>query len=74
MTRGRCTFRQRDVTAAIRAAVAAGMPVAGVKVSAQGDIEVVIGFPRAQHSLMPQTAEQDLDRELEQFEARHGQS
>jgi len=32
-----------DATRAVKALVAAGLRVAGVKVSAQGDIEVVIG-------------------------------
>jgi hypothetical protein len=43
MARARCTFRQRDVTAALKAAVAAGVPVRSVKISAEGSIEVVIG-------------------------------
>jgi hypothetical protein len=48
MPRARCTFRQRDVTAALKAAVAAGVPVQSVKISAEGDIEVVIGRASAQ--------------------------
>jgi len=36
------------VTRAVKAVVAAGLRVAGVKVSAQGDIEVVTGDDRAQ--------------------------
>ena len=46
MSRGRCTFRQRDLTRAVKAVIAAGLQVAGVKVSAQGDIEVVTGDER----------------------------
>jgi len=45
MTRAPSTFR---VTRAVKAVVAAGLRVAGVKVSAQGDIEVVTGDDRAQ--------------------------
>jgi hypothetical protein len=53
MTRRRSAFRQRDVTRAVKAVVAAGLGVAGVKVSAQGDIEVVTGDERV-HDSPPQ--------------------
>jgi len=36
-------FRQGDLTKAVRAVVAAGLRVAGVKVTADGHIEVVTG-------------------------------
>jgi hypothetical protein len=36
-------FRQSDLTKAVKAVIAAGLRVVGVKVSAQGDIEVVTG-------------------------------
>lgn len=42
MARGRCTFRQRDLTAAIRAAVAAGCQVAKAEIDADGKIVVVM--------------------------------
>ena len=50
MVRARSTFRQRDLTRAVKAVIAAGLHVAGVKVSAQGDIEVVTGEEKTQDS------------------------
>jgi hypothetical protein len=49
MRKGPYAFRQRDLTRAVKAVIAAGLRVAGVKVSAQGDIEVVTGDDGAQH-------------------------
>jgi hypothetical protein len=59
MPRARCTFRQRDVTAALKAAVAAGVPVCGIKISPEGAIEVVIGKSQGQDLL---TADAELER------------
>jgi hypothetical protein len=50
MPRAPSTFRQQDVTRAVKAVIAAGLRVVGVKVSAQGNIEVVTGDERAQES------------------------
>jgi len=40
MTRGPCTFKQRDVTQALKAAVAAGLRVARIEIDRQGKIAV----------------------------------
>lgn len=41
MARSNCTFRKRDVTAAVKAVVAAGVQVARVEVGRDGRIVVI---------------------------------
>ena len=48
MGRARCTFRERDVRAAIKAAVAAGIEVASVEIGENGKIRIVVGKPSEQ--------------------------
>jgi hypothetical protein len=43
MARGACTFRQRDVTAAVKAVVDAGVKVARVEVGKDGKVVVIAG-------------------------------
>ena len=60
MSRRLSSFRQREVTRVVKGVIAAGVHVAGVKVSPHGDIEVVIGNERAQDS--PAQEENEWDR------------
>ena len=68
MARAPSTFRQQDVTRAIKAAVKAGVDIARIRVeiTKAGSIIVATGIDQP----VPQD---DLDRELAAFEARHGQ-
>jgi hypothetical protein len=45
MARGTCTFRQRDVTAAVKAVVAAGVAIARVEVDKSGKIVIIANSP-----------------------------
>jgi hypothetical protein len=45
MSRGHCTFKQRDVTAAVKAVTAAGVDVARVEVDKTGRIVIIAGKP-----------------------------
>ncbi len=45
MARGACTFKQQDVTRALRAAVAAGIEVQRYEIDKDGKIVVVTGKP-----------------------------
>jgi hypothetical protein len=60
MARARSTFRQQDVTRAVKAVIAAGLNVAGVKVSAQGDIQVLTNDAKVQDP--PTQGENEWDR------------
>jgi hypothetical protein len=61
--RGNCTFRQRDVTSALRAVAAAGREVQRLEIDRDGRIIVLIGVP---------VPIDDLDTELRLFKAQNG--
>ncbi|MDP2330403.1 MAG: hypothetical protein Q8M19_06880 [Reyranella sp.] len=46
MARGPCTFKQQDVTRALRATVAAGIAVQRIEIDREGKIIVVTGKPQ----------------------------
>jgi hypothetical protein len=54
MARGECTFRQRDVTAALKAAKDAGVEVARVEIDKTGRIVVIMGKP---NGVVPESRE-----------------
>ena len=63
MARGHSTFKQTDLTRALRAARAAGVNVQRFEIDKDGKIVIVTGNAAA--------PDNDLDRELTDFEARH---
>jgi hypothetical protein len=67
MPRSPSTFRQQDVTRAVKAVVAAGVGIARVEIDRAGKITIIATSSSADPS-------NDLDGELEEWEARHGQS
>ena len=68
MSRGPGAFKQSDVTRALRGAAKAGMDVGRVEIAKDGRIIVV---PSSMMSVV--APQNELDRELAEFEARHGQ-
>lgn len=67
MARGPSTFRQADITKAVKAVRAAGVDIARVEVAKDGRIVIVTGEA-------PSAVQNELDRELQEFRASHGQN
>jgi hypothetical protein len=65
MSRGAHPFKQGDVTKAIKAAVKAGVK--------DWRVEIIGGKVVVSAGETPSAPADDLDRELAEFEARHGQ-
>lgn len=65
MSTGRSNFRETDVKRAVRAVESAGMKIARVELE-KGKIVIV-----PDNGAQPVN---DLDRELKEFETRHGQA
>jgi hypothetical protein len=69
-------FKKTDVTRATKAVRAAGFAIDRVEIGQNGLIVVVPGKPLEPNqdaNVIPHKPPADLDRELEEFEARHGQ-
>jgi hypothetical protein len=69
MSRGAQTFKQGDLVKALKAMTKAGVQ-GRVEITPQGKITVVIGETTVDE-IAPMG--DDLDRELAEFEARHGE-
>jgi hypothetical protein len=67
MSRAPCTFRQQDVTRAVKAVTAAGVHIARVEIDNAGKITIIAAT--AAEAAQQQS---DLDLELKDWEARHG--
>lgn len=68
MSRRAPLFSQRDISKAVRGALAGGVDIARVEIGPDGRISLVTGKPV---ETGPSATEDDLDRELAKFEAGH---
>ena len=70
MARGNSTFRQRDAAALLRAVRQAGGEIERIELGSDGKIVLVMARANGTHA---SSSAGDLDLELQEFEARHGQ-
>jgi hypothetical protein len=67
MARGPSNFRQQDITRAVKAVTAAGVGIARIEIDKTGKITIIAATPAEAGQ------RDDLDLELQDWEARHGQ-
>jgi hypothetical protein len=61
MGRGAAKFRQREVTRAVKALLAAGVEVARVEIGTDGRIVVIAGSPQTQPAAEPAPGKNEWD-------------
>jgi hypothetical protein len=61
MSRGPCTFRQQDVTRAVKAVVAAGMTLRRVEIDKNGKIVLDVGDAQAEGASVLQNQVNEWD-------------
>jgi hypothetical protein len=69
MARAPGTFKQCDITRAVKGAIAAGLDIARIEIDQTGKIVIQLANSGAKE----QAAPNDLDRELAEFERSHGE-
>ena len=73
MSKGPHPFKESDIVRACNAAKKAGITIASVEIDKNGKINVIALQPDAAKA-EPTDSIVDLDRELKEFQERHGQA
>jgi hypothetical protein len=74
MSRGAHSFKQRDVTRAVKAVVAAGVAVARVEVDKDGKIAIITGHAKSaaeSHQMIANITDNVFDIEAERLRKRN---